>query len=155
MLPGFSWATSIFGFRKDQGHNETFYTNYSKGITGSTITVEKALEHSTVFGCLDRIANTIAQMEWCLEEYKGGKWVKLTKPPRDIPENRMIRDVYRRLYWPNELQTPREFKYQLAFNIPAYGNAFIYKEISDNGRMTEWLALNPQYVDGVKETSTY
>lgn len=118
------------------------YYNYLLGITagrskaGVDVTLRTALGVSTVFACVNVLAQGAAQVPCKLYRFTNG----IREEARDHPLWGLL---YRK---PNALQTAFEFREQIITHAALTGNAFIVKMPDRRGRVVELLPIEPGLV---------
>jgi HK97 family phage portal protein len=118
------------------------YYNYLLGITagrarsGVDVSLRTALGVSTVFACVNVLAQGVAQVPCKVYRMNGN----VRKEARDHPLWYLL---YRK---PNALQTSFEFREQIVAHAALTGNAFIIKIPDARGRVSELLPVEPGLV---------
>lgn len=106
-----------------------------------TLEPQQALRNPTVFACVNVLAETVSQMPWSvIDEKKEGY------APVDHPLNAVLRK-------PNSAMTRVEFKKKLVTDLMMYGNVYLLKVTTTNGRVTELIPLDPPTITCTKSMS--
>ena len=126
----------LFGRRRDARSQQTYYPVVTSSTrTGETITPEKALRNSTVFSCVNVIADNIAQLPWGVYDESNGQSNQVSYTDLD--------DVLR---IPNAVNTPYEIKHATVVNMLTHGNAYWLVVRTDSGRVVTMTPLDPDKV---------
>lgn len=113
--------------------------------SGQNVTAETALQVTTVFACVNKIANGVAQAPLKLhEELPGGRGSKIA---RNHP---LFNVLYRR---PNPWQTSFQFRQTMVFHRALTGRFFAFKN-RVRGQIVELLPFEPGKVQ-VKRNDDY
>lgn len=100
---------------------------------GVTVTVQSALDVTTVLACCRVIAEGVAQVPWKLYQTTSQGRVAATEHPlNDL--------IYRR---PNGWQTSFEFRETLIFHQALCGNAYVFINRVGGGRIAELIPIEP------------
>ncbi|HEY0268204.1 MAG TPA: phage portal protein, partial [Methyloradius sp.] len=106
--------------------------------SGAVVNYKTALEVTTVFRCVQLIAQGLAMVPFKVYQEKG----EVKSPSKDHP-----------LYWllskrPNDFQTSFEFREQIALHLTLAGETFVYKN-KVRGKIVELLPYPPGAVTKV------
>ncbi len=92
---------------------------------------QDALKNPTVFACVNVLAETVSQMPWStVDATKAGF------APVDHDLNKLLRR-------PNSSMTRVEFKKKIVSDLMVYGNVFLLKITTSQGRVTELVPFDP------------
>lgn len=137
------WESVVgaFGFKSGSVRNslelwrELYGSNTSKA--GASVTLDRALQVSTVLACARVISNGISQVPWRVYQETDGR----RRVATDHPIHRLI---YRR---PNGWQTSYEFRETVMLHLAMTWNAFIFlNRVGSARRITEMVPLDPSRV---------
>lgn len=125
-----------------EGKNDTFelfrqiYGGGRESKAGAVVTVQTALEVSTVLACCRVIAEGVAQVPFHLYQEAGGR--------KQIAADDLDYVLYRR---PNSWQTSFEFRETIMFHTILTGNAFVFiNRVGRDGRVKELIPIEPRRV---------
>jgi HK97 family phage portal protein len=112
--------------------------------SGRSVTVDSALQVSTVLACATAIAEDLAQCPWKVKR----------RGPNGGAEDASDHPVYPLLHSaPNEWQTAFEFRTQRAFHLVLTGNAYAFVN-RVAGNIVELLPFEPGMVTGRRKSGT-
>lgn len=136
----------ILPWRKKEGVStlDLFRQIYGGGrqsTSGKTITIDTAVQVSTVFGCVRVIAEGIAQVP--LKLMRADKDGRRRVPAKDHP-------LYNVLYLrPNPWQTSFEYRETVAWHVVLAGAHYSFKNIV-GGKVRELIPLDPKAVTVIR-----
>lgn len=118
---------------KDSNHVTpiTPYMHVGTGVTrtGEIVTPESALENSTVFACVNFIAQSVAQLPWAVVDKQSESFVPAQH------------DLSKLMLKPAKGLTPYELKYQVVVDLLTYGNAYLLKVKTSSGKVIELIPM--------------
>lgn len=124
----------------DQVRNELLGATYD--AYDNAVTLETALQCTTVLACARVIAEGLAQVPCELIRPKdaGGKQVAF-----DHPVHRLLSRK------PNDWQTPFEFREQIGIHLTLTNNAYVFVNRDTNGKPIELFAYDPRLITVVRQ----
>ncbi len=130
-------AYSVFGVqygrsRLQQQPGINYLDTAVQTRTGESITPANSLKNSTVFACVNVIADTTAQLDWDV-------YTRTQDGEQRISYN--VTDGVMRM--PNDVNTSYEFKHAIVVDMLTYGNAFVLISRRQDGTIVALTQLDP------------
>jgi HK97 family phage portal protein len=113
-------------------------------VSGITVTIDAALQVSTVLACCRVNAEGVAQIPFRVYKQEGDRKV--------IASDHPVHDLISRR--PNKWQTAFEFRETLMFHLMLTGNAFVFVNRLSNGKIFDLTPIQPGRVEVTQEADT-
>jgi HK97 family phage portal protein len=113
-------------------------------VSGITVTLDAALQVSTVLACCRVNAEGVAQIPFRVYKQEGDRKV--------IASDHPVHDLISRR--PNKWQTAFEFRETLMFHLMLTGNAFVFVNRLANGKIFDLTPIQPGRVEVTQEADT-
>jgi len=110
--------------------------------SGVAVTVDRALQVSTVFACASKLANGVSQVPWRIYQEVDGRRKLATDHP-------LYRVIYRR---PNAWQSSFEFRETIMFHLALALNAYVFlNRVGSKREIREMIPIEPGRMEVKRE----